>query len=90
MRVPLRAPLTKMQQACVLMLANGHNTIAVAEKLGVGYKAVRFHINAAAKKIPGDLPAQMRVVAWVRGATLEVLEGTHTNEHLDELVKKTA
>lgn len=90
MRVPLSEPLTKMQQACALLVANGHNTVAIGVRLGVGCKAVRFHINKAAKKIPGDLPAQMRVVAWVRGATLEVLEGTNTNDDLDELVKKRA
>ncbi len=87
MRAPLRKPLTRSQATACLLLANGHNYSDIAERLGTGPDAAKFHVHAAAKKIPGDLPAQMKVVCWLRGATKEVLEGKHTNDCLDELVK---
>jgi hypothetical protein len=34
---------------------------------------VEYHIAHAAVKIPGDLPRTARVVAWFRGASMQVL-----------------
>ena len=84
-RVPLSSPLTKAQAACALLLANGHNYADIGERLRTSRSTAKFHIHEAAKKIPGDLPAQMRVVCWVRGAAVEVLEGSWTNEAIEEL-----
>lgn len=87
MRVPLSSPLTRAEAACCLLLANGHNCADIGERLGhTGLATARFHIINAAKKIPGDLPAQMKVVCWVRGAPVEVLLGTWTNDNIEELV----
>lgn len=86
MRAPLRAPLTRSQAACAILLAHGHNYADIGERLGTGRAAAKFHIHAAAKKIPGDLPAQMRVVFWVRGATVEMLEGKRMDDEMHELV----
>lgn len=88
MRVPLLAPLTKAQAACALLLANGHNYSAIGARLGTGRDAAKVNVQRAAKKIPGNLPAQMKVVCWVRGATREVLEGVDTNECLEELISR--
>jgi DNA-binding NarL/FixJ family response regulator len=85
-RTPLRSPLTRAEAACALLLANGHNCADIGERLKVSRAAASYHIYNAAKKIPGDLPAQMKVVCWVRGAPLEVLEGTWTNSDMEELV----
>lgn len=85
MRTALAAPLTKSQAACAILLANGHNYRDIGERLGTSWHAVKFHVQAAAAKIPGDLPAQMKVVFWMRGATREMLEGAKTNTELDEL-----
>jgi DNA-binding NarL/FixJ family response regulator len=84
-RAPLRAPLTKSQAACALLLANGHNYADIGERLSTSRATAKYHVHEAAKKIPGDLPAQMKVVCWVRGAALEVLEGAWTNQAIEEL-----
>jgi hypothetical protein len=44
-------------------------------ELGVSLRTVRYHLYEAAKRIPGDMPAEAKVVAWARGASLDVLEG---------------
>lgn len=86
-RAPLSAPLTKAQAACSLLLAHGHNYADIGERLGVSRATVKFHIFEAAKKIPGDLPAQMKVVCWVRGAVVEVLTGKWMDDNLEDLAQ---
>jgi DNA-binding CsgD family transcriptional regulator len=76
-RVPLRRPLTRMESVVVSLLALGYNYKQCARMLAVSYQCVKFHCLAAAAKIPGDLPAQNRVIVWFRGAPREVLTGEH-------------
>ena len=87
MRAPLKAPLTRAEAAVALLVANGHADADVADQLGHSLNTARFHIKNAAKKIPGDLPAKMKVICWVRGAPLQVLNGTWTNDNMEELVQ---
>jgi DNA-binding NarL/FixJ family response regulator len=89
-RVKLSAPLTQSQATCCLLLANGHNYADIGERLNTSRATAKFHVHEAAKKIPGDLPAQMKVVCWVRGAALEVLMGAWTNLDTEELLSRSA
>lgn len=74
-RVPLTSPLSPMQHTVVLLLGLGYGYPRIAAELFVREGTVRFHANAAARKMPGDLPAQIRCIAWARGASLDVLVG---------------
>lgn len=74
-RATTRAPLTTMQLLVADLLGIGLSPEHVASELRIGIHGVRFHVNRAAAKIPGDLPAQMKVIAWARGATDDVLCG---------------
>jgi hypothetical protein len=47
----------------------------IASELHITRGMVRWHLNRIAARLPGDLPAKVRVMAWARGATLDVLEG---------------
>lgn len=68
-------PLTPMQLAIAGLAGVNLSHAQIATELHITVGTVRYHINRAAKKLPGDLPAEQRVVAWMRGATLDVLEG---------------
>jgi ATP/maltotriose-dependent transcriptional regulator MalT len=74
-RVPTTKPLSPMQTVVASLLGLGLSHEEVREELHVSLRTVRYHLNEAAKRIPGDLPAESRVVAWVRGASIDVLEG---------------
>lgn len=65
-----------MQYAVTVLLGLGLSHKEIAEQLRIKPSMVRSHMNDAAKKIPGDLPREARLVAWIRGAPLDVLEGT--------------
>lgn len=75
-RAPTLKPLSPMQHVVTMLAALGlsHEEIRVELKLN-SLRTVRYHLNEAAARIPGDLPAEARVVAWARGATIDVLEG---------------
>lgn len=75
-RAPTLKPLSPMQTVVTMLAALGlsHEEIRAELKLG-SLRTVRYHLNEAAARIPGDLPAEARVVAWARGATIDVLEG---------------
>src|SRR3982751_2588773 len=75
-RVPPLAPLSPMQYAVTMLLGVGYSHKEIAETLSISVSMVRSHMREALAKIPGDLPREARLVAWVRGATLDVLEGT--------------
>lgn len=75
-RVPPLKPLSPMQYAVVVLLGIGMSHEEVAATLRIKRSVVRSYMREALKKIPGDLPAEARLVAWVRGASLDVLEGT--------------
>lgn len=74
-RAPTTAPLSAMQLVVAELLGIGQTAEAVAESLRITVDGVRHHVKRAAAKIPSDLPAQQRVVAWARGATTDVLQG---------------
>jgi DNA-binding CsgD family transcriptional regulator len=86
-RVPLERPLTRQQEVVVTLVADGMNYVAIADVLRITMNGVRFHANAAARKIPGDLPPQMRIVAWARGAPLHVLTGDRFRAWMDGRAK---
>lgn len=74
-RAPTSHPATPMQLLIASLIGCGDSHATVAAKLGIRIGTVRAHLNRLASRIPGDLPAESRVVAWVRGATIDVLEG---------------
>lgn len=69
------APLTPMQLAVSELLGLGLTYGELAAHLKISEDMVRTHTKRAAKKLPGDLPAQAKVMVWARGATLDVLLG---------------
>lgn len=84
-RVTPRAPLSPMQYAVTTLLGVGLSHASIAETLHISVSNVRSHMRFAAAKIPGDLPREMKLVAWVRGATLDVLTGiTLKGEFMDQ------
>jgi DNA-binding CsgD family transcriptional regulator len=72
-QVPLSSPLTDRQLEIARLLALGISPATIAVKLRVQPVTVEYHIAHAAVKIPGDLPRTARVVAWFRGASMQVL-----------------
>ena len=74
-RVVPKAPLTPMQFTVATLLGIGKSHGEIAELLHITVPNVRAHMRFAAAKLPGDLPRQTKLVAWVRGASLDVLEG---------------
>lgn len=74
-RVTPKTPLSRMQFAVALLLGLGHSHAEIGELLHIEVTTVRAHMRNAARRIPGDLSRELRLVAWVRGASLDVLEG---------------
>lgn len=74
-RAALRAELSPMQSLVVDFLGMGMTYAELSTELAISADMVRTHTKRAAAKIPGDLPAQIRCIAWARGATLDVLQG---------------
>lgn len=74
-RVATLKPVTPMQLVVAVMLGLNMTHEEIAAELEIGLGTVRDHIARLSKRIPGDMPATSRVVAWVRGASLDVLEG---------------
>ena len=76
-RVPTYRPLSSTESVIAALLATGrYNYHSLAEHMACSWKSVKTHVYRAALKIPGDLPAQVRLVVWYRGATLDVLTGS--------------
>lgn len=75
-RVTPLKPLSPMQYAVACLLGIGQSFDEIAAALHIKRGMVRSHIREANRKLPGDLPAKAKLVAWVRGASLDVLEGT--------------
>jgi DNA-binding NarL/FixJ family response regulator len=75
MRAATTSPFSPMQLIVADLLGIGLSVEVVAAELHITVDGVRHHVKAAAAKIPSDLPAQQRVVAWARGATADVLQG---------------
>lgn len=74
-RVEPLKPLTPVQLVIATMLGLSYSHAEIAAELHITVGTVRDHLTHLAKRIPGDLPATARVIAWVRGASLDVLEG---------------
>lgn len=74
-RAPTSKPVSRMQIVVATLLGLGRAHDEIATQLSININTVRWHLKELAKRIPGDLPAEARVVAWVRGATQDVLEG---------------
>lgn len=74
-RAPLLKALTSQEELVAVMLGHGHNYHDIAERIGCAPRTVATHAENASRKIPGDLPAQMKLVTWMRGAPLDVLTG---------------
>lgn len=74
-RVDPLKPITPMQLVIATMLGLKFSHAEIAAELNITVGTVRDHLTHLAKRIPGDLPATARVIAWVRGASLDVLEG---------------
>ena len=74
-RVEPLAPLSPMQYAVTVLLGIGLSHAEIADELKITVSNVRSHMRFAAAKLPGDLPREAKLVAWVRGASLDVLEG---------------
>lgn len=87
-RVATIAPMSRMQEMVCLLLGALNSYAAVAEHLSISEEVVRKHTKRAAAKIPGDLPAQAKAVAWARGAGLEVLTGTMLRVEIVEIAAR--
>jgi DNA-binding CsgD family transcriptional regulator len=74
-RAATSAPLSPMQLIVAELLGLGLPADDVAGELKISIEGVRHHVKRAAAKIPSDLPAQQRVIAWARGASADVLQG---------------
>ena len=74
-RVPLPRALTKREAEMVELLLDGMSRAAIARHLGLSIRTVHQTLWTAASKVPGTLDAKARLVAWARGASLEVLTG---------------
>jgi DNA-binding CsgD family transcriptional regulator len=81
-RVPLEAELSASQLICAKLVGLGLNYTAIAEHLHIARSTAIFHVNEAAKKIPGDLPPQTKVGVWARGGSLDVLLGQSLREEM--------
>lgn len=84
-RVPTYGKLSRMQLACAVLLGLGKSYREIGEALKIEPTTVKYYLDLAARKIPGDLPAKARVMAWVRGASIDVLEGKSLTEEVVRL-----
>jgi len=74
-RNPPIESFTTMQKIVMAMVARNMTYDEIAERLAVTRHTSKAHAHAAAKKIPGDLPAITKIHFWYRGATLDQLTG---------------
>lgn len=73
-RVPTAHPLTRREMQVAERIARGLTTRQIAAELGITPGVVRMYVTRAAGKIPGDLPAQLRIRHWyLGGETVRVL-----------------
>lgn len=73
-RVPPSRPLTPAERVIADALAGPAVTNReIATTLGISSLTVKNHIERIALKLPGDLPAKMRVTLWARGAPAHLL-----------------
>jgi hypothetical protein len=73
-RLPPLFPLTATERAITDHLATENASLAqLAHRQGCSRSTMKNHIERIALKIPGDLPAKLRVTCWARGAALDHL-----------------
>lgn len=72
-RVATARPLSNTQRAVAALLSLGHTAAGIGERLGCKPSTVRWHIEQAADRIPGNLEAKHRLIVWYRGGGLDVL-----------------
>jgi hypothetical protein len=75
-RAPLYAPLTPTQKVVVSMVGRGFSYVTIADTLAISVFTAKRHAEDAAAKIPGDLPTQMKLIMWWRGASCAILDGS--------------
>ena len=73
MRVTPAKGFTTMEKLVVALVARGDNYTIISKRLHIAPSTVKFHALNASEKLPGDLPPQMRIVFWFRGATRDQL-----------------
>ena len=76
-RVRCRPPLSRSQLAVAAHLSRGYSHKKIAQLLGCGQREVRWQIDNAAQRIPGNLRASDRLIVWYRGAPSSVLENVN-------------
>jgi hypothetical protein len=85
-RVPTLAALTVTEQEYAVVASMAGSLRGVAWGMGVSVGMAKNAIQQIAAKIPGSLPAFVKVIAWTRGATPDVLgaawEAKRIPEHL--------
>lgn len=72
-RTACREPLSPTQTAVVKLLAAGRTQKEISADLGCSERAVKFHVDNAAAKVPGDGPPMAKLAYWYRGAAESVL-----------------
>lgn len=72
-RVAPSKPLDPRYLAIADALADGDAPKVIAARLSVTVGTLRTYIRRAADRIPGSLPAQIRLTLWARGAPASVL-----------------
>ncbi len=71
----LRKQFTFTESFVVERMSDGEDYATIAKNLVMKPATVRFHAANAARKIPGNLKAQTKILFWCRGATLDQLMG---------------
>jgi hypothetical protein len=74
-RAPLSEPFTELEMAIADMIARCMNYQAIAEEFCVNHHTIKWRAQLAAAKVPGDLPVQVKLCMWYRGASIESLRG---------------
>ena len=74
-RALLRKQFTLTESFVVERMSDGEDYATIAKSLVMKPATVRFHAANAARKIPGNLKAQTKILFWCRGATEDQLTG---------------
>lgn len=74
-RVVPNKPLTATEYAVAVLIGINRSYDQIAADLEIKKSTVHSHATNASRKLPGDLPNKAKLLAWSRGATLDVLEG---------------
>ena len=72
-RASTHQPLTRREFQVAELVGRGFRISTVARVLSVKHTTALGIMTRLADKIPGDLPPRGRIMAWWRGAPIEVL-----------------